>query len=192
MLNNNASKQKMSFLNKYGYFIAVAVGAIALITMVIISSLNQSSDPPPATDAQIVFAMPVMDATIYKNFDKNFLQYNPSMNYWEAHKAVSFLVSSNLNVCAAYDGIIKEVYTNFLDGTVVVIDHGQGLETSYGSLDKESLEVKVGDTVKKGEKIGSASDSANKETNLGAYLYFTAYENGEKIDPSGYLSMELK
>lgn len=192
MLKNYSTKQKTNFLEKYGYLIAVAVGVLLITVVLILSSLYKPEEPFENVDGPILFAMPVMDATIHKSYNGTELLYNPTLNVWEAHKAVDFLVSSNLNVCTAYDGVVKEVYTNYLEGTVIVIDHGKGLRTSYGSLDKDSVAVEVGATVKKGDKIGVASDSANRETNLGAYLHFITYDNGKKIDPSGYLNMELK
>ncbi len=192
MLNNHSTKQKTNFFNKYSYFIVVTVGVLTLSLLLIITSLYSPQEPAKTVNAPILFAMPVMDATIHKNYNGQELQYNATLNMWEAHKAVDFLVSSNLNVCAAYDGVVNEIYTNYLEGTVIVIDHGKGLKTSYGSLDKDSLVVEVGATVQKGQKIAVASNSANRETNLGAYLHFITYDNGKKIDPSGYLNMELK
>lgn len=191
MVQNNSKQKQPSFLAKYGYFVAIGLGVVAFTVVLIIASLTRSEQPPPV-DTRMSFGMPVLDATIYKDFSDTKLQYNATLNKWEAHKGLTFLSSSNTNVYAALDGVVEKIYTNHLEGTVVEISHGNGLKTSYGSLSEDGLNVEVGTSVTKGDVIGVASESACREIGVGAKVHFIVLENGKKIDPAGYLNVELK
>ncbi|SHH50530.1 peptidoglycan DD-metalloendopeptidase family protein [Clostridium grantii] len=69
-------------------------------------------------------------------------------------------------VVAAMDGEVKEVSTSTEDGAKVVIYHAQsGLRTVYANLGTD-INIKVGDSVKQGDKIGT----------IGATTVRAAYE----------------
>ncbi|MHA6334633.1 peptidoglycan DD-metalloendopeptidase family protein [Qipengyuania sp. CAU 1752] len=67
-------------------------------------------------------------------------------------------------------------------GRQVLIDHGNGWQTSYGHLAR--ITVKKGDVVKAGERIGLAGD-AGKATR--PELHFEIRKDGEDIDPASKL-----
>ena len=186
------------FMKKYGYYLLVGFCLLALALIIIISTtLNKSTVQQNNNNNQEVnatattFTLPVLNATVYKEYNDKSLVYNKTLNQWEAHKSIDFLVASGSNVYAIADGTVKEVYTNYLEGTVVVIEHGDNLTSKYGSL-KEEVSVKVGDKVKKGDVIGTASDSAMRETDIGTYLHFEMLEGETKVDPAGYLNISNK
>lgn len=199
MIQDYSKKQKIKdFISKYGYLIAVLT-TIVLLSIVIAITANasnsnkvQDGENKVPVSSQIVFDLPMLDATIYKEYNGTELVYNSTLKQWEAHKAIDFVATSNANVYAVMDGVVKDVYSNYLEGTVVVLEHANGLTTSYGSLD-ENVEVEEGDTVKKGDVLGKASESASRECGIGAYLHFTTFDNeGKKIDPSAYLNLSSK
>jgi len=64
-------------------------------------------------------------------------------------------------------------------GNVVFIDHGDGYETQYWHLKKDSVIVSVGQQVKAGQEIGRAASSGNS---FGPHLHFETLVNG----PSGW------
>jgi murein DD-endopeptidase MepM/ murein hydrolase activator NlpD len=61
--------------------------------------------------------------------------------------------------------------------TVVIIDHGQGIRTVYGNLDRAS--VRKGDRVTAGQPIGSSGESLS-----GAFVHFEVWRGAERLDPS--------
>ena len=67
-------------------------------------------------------------------------------------------------------------------GRQVLIDHGNGWQTSYGHLSR--ITVKKGDVVKAGERIGIAGD-AGKATR--PELHFEIRKNGKDVDPASKL-----
>lgn len=67
-------------------------------------------------------------------------------------------------------------------GRQVLIDHGNGWQTSYGHLSR--ITVKKGDVVKAGERIGIAGD-AGKATR--PELHFEIRKDGADVDPASKL-----
>ncbi len=81
-------------------------------------------------------------------------------------------------VKAANDG--RVVWANNLGiyGSCIVLDHGYGLQSIYGHL--RELDVKEGDIVQKGQKMGIAG-----ETGLagGVHVHFSMQIDGVQINP---------
>lgn len=81
------------------------------------------------------------------------------------HEGVDYHTPKGTEILSMNDGVV--IYTGVFDysGKLVVIEHGFGLKSWYAHLD--SIDVSVGDTVKKGDVIGIggtsgfASDSAD-------------------------------
>lgn len=80
-------------------------------------------------------------------------------------------------VAAAADGTVTAVSPLSGGKTGVLVDHGDGLETTYANLDR--AEVSAGDAVRKGQALGTCGDS----------LYFEYRANGEPVDPSEKLGL---
>ncbi|HEY5926304.1 MAG TPA: M23 family metallopeptidase [Kofleriaceae bacterium] len=64
-------------------------------------------------------------------------------------------------------------------GNVVFIDHGSGIITRYAHMKK--IEVKVGDTVVGGARIGQLGSSGRT---TGAHLHFEVRLSGRSVDPN--------
>ena len=67
-------------------------------------------------------------------------------------------------------------------GRQVLIDHGNGWQTSYGHLAK--VTVKKGDIVKTGERIGLSGDAGGAER---TELHFEIRKDGRDVDPASML-----
>ena len=194
MNNENAADEKTTWLGKYWYVALFAFGLCAFILVSVILSATKTSNTPATTNAntsQMMFCLPIAEATIYKGYNDKALQYNATLNQWEVHKAVDFQAPLGAEVCSVSAGVVTDIYSNYLDGTVVVIAHANNLKSKYASLDSE-VNVKVGDSVVAGQVIGKVSTSAKAESGDNAHLHFEMLENDKKIDPSGYLNMTNK
>lgn len=191
-MNKQLNKREvLAFLKKYGYILVLSVVLLATaIVMTVIVSNPKDNSQPTNTDA-ITFYSPVLNATVAKGYSDTTLMYNSTLKQWEAHKAVTFTVASASDVFAVLDGTVKDVYTNYLQGTVVVVEHANKLTSTYASL-AEDVSVNVGDIVKKGDVIGKASNTANAELNLGNHLRYELRNDGSVVDPSTYLNLEDK
>lgn len=184
-------KDVVAFLKKYGYIVVLSV--IMLVTAIVMAVIVNNTDGTQETGGtpNTTFTSPILNAVVAKGYSDSALMYNSTLKQWEAHRAVTFTVAAPGDVFAVLDGKVLDVYSNYLDGTVVVIEHAGGLTSVYGSLSEEAL-VKVGDTVARGSVIGKASNTANAEVNLGTHLRYQLLQNGQIIDPTTHLNLELK
>lgn len=183
----------INFLKKYGYIIGLSIIMLALsIILIVFANKPQANDNnQPVNTDPVTFYSPLLNFTVAKDYNDKNLVYNTTLKQWEAHKGVCFTAPEGSDVFAALDGVVEDVYTNHLDGTVVVLSHNNNLKTYYSSLAKDAP-VKKGDTVKKGDVIGRISNTGANELNLGNHLHFEVTENGVKVDPSLYLDLGNK
>jgi len=100
------------------------------------------------------------------------------------HTGMDYNVPVGTPVKAALDGVVSQVDINADYGTSVMIDHPNGMQTIYAHLSAKN--VKVGDQVSKGQKIGKSGKSGNAS---GPHLHFEV-RNGKNnpINPSEFLS----
>lgn len=187
--------QKMkNVFQKYAYYILLGVLVLAAIIALVVVGVNRSDNKTPITeDVSVTISpyLPVLNATIYKEYSADELVYNSTLKQWEVHKGLDFQSATGSSVYSILDGTVVDVYSNVLEGSVVVIEHDNGLVSTYGSLD-ENVNVKEGDTVNRGQVIGSVADTASSELEAGAHLHFSIMDNGKSVDPAAYLNISAK
>ena len=192
--NNQRKKIIMNYV--YATLVALLVIACAVTIAMTANAKSKSNgnigggngDVPVANTTYIV---PMKNATIQKDYSNTELQFNDTMKQWEIHKAIDFLAGDEANVFAVADGTVSNVYTNYLEGTVVEIAHKNGIVSVYKSLASE-VSVKTGDKVSAGQVIGTASETMSQELNSGKHLHFEMLSNGTKVDPNNYLDLGTK
>ena len=115
-----------------------------------------------------------------------------TLGHWHFHTGLDMAAEVGAAVVACLDGTVEEVVIDDkLDGTTVTIQHENGLKTVYSYIDvKEGL--KKGDSVKRGEQIGTVSEPEGAEFKQEAHLHFEVIENGEKKDPATFLDIAEK
>lgn len=195
---DKSNTQRKKIIMNYVYATLVALLVIACAVTIAMTANAKSKpngnigggngDVPVANTTYIV---PMKNATIQKDYSNTELQFNDTMKQWEIHKAIDFLAGDETNVFAVADGTVSNVYTNYLEGTVVEIAHKNGIVSVYKSLASE-VSVKTGDKVSAGQVIGTASETMSQELNSGKHLHFEMLSNGTKVDPNNYLDLGTK
>ena len=99
---------------------------------------------------------------------------------WQTHPAVDILGSPGEAVCACADGTVIDAYRDSLWGNVIVLEHADGLTSTYAGLNTLNM-VTVGETVRAGETISAVGQSASCETELPAHLHFALERDGEPM-----------
>lgn len=118
------------------------------------------------------FAMPTPSRNITSNFG-----YRPAFR--RMHKGLDIKVYIGDTIVSAFDGKVRVVrYDAGGYGNYVVIRHHNGLETIYGHLSKQLVEVNQ--DVKAGEPIGLGGNTGRS---FGSHLHFETRLLGEAIDP---------
>lgn len=150
-------------------------------------SKNPGEEDPPVK--KLTFVTPC-NGTVKVAFSDVDYVWNQTMERYETHSAIDF-VSDDLNVYAAADGKIKEIDTDDLNGSYIVIEHEEGYVTKYMSLDKLPS-LKVGAQVKQGQLLGKMSTSQGLEALDGAHLHFELLKDGVEINPLDVLVLDEK
>lgn len=190
--------QKRKYLMSYIYAGIVALFVVACaIVIAVVNAKNTTPNETNVGNQQTVqvavetYVVPMKNATIAKDYSGSELQFNSTLKQWEIHKAIDFVATDDLNVYAVRNGTVSNVYTNYLEGTVVEITHKDGIVSVYKSLNKE-VKVSVGDSVNAGNVIGTVAESMAQELNSGAHLHFEMIKNGIKVNPNDYLDLGTK
>ena len=150
---------------------------------------GQVTDPDPIIKV-VSFIMPVSDATDIGEYSATMV-FNQTLGRYQSHMAMDFYAEEGSPVLAVYDGTIESVSSTLLEGTTIVINHGDGLKTIYNSLE-DGENVVVGQRVNQGDIIGAVSSTNRQEYKNGPHLHFSVEENGEIIDPIKYLVIDEK
>ena len=120
----------------------------------------------------------------------------------DGYKSTDFILKNiaqmkeGVNVIAGDSGVIKSVRSDVADvsvelsgvgsvkgyecGNGIIIEHKRGYETQYCHLKKDSIALKRGDKVEKGQTIGEVGLSGLSSF---PFLEFTVRLNGKAVDP---------
>jgi murein DD-endopeptidase MepM/ murein hydrolase activator NlpD len=96
----------------------------------------------------------------------------------QVHLGFDLAVTANVPVVAANDGRVLHASWLGIFGNCVILDHGVGVQSLYGHL--SSVDVKVGDAVKKGQTIGRSGMTGMAG---GDHLHFTMLVHGRPVNP---------
>lgn len=124
--------------------------------------------------------------TVDIGFSNTELVFDPTQKHWATHEGVDLIAEAGEQVKCSFDGTVKSVTTDSFDGTTVVITHDGGFETTYKLLDGVTL--KAGDSVAEGDVLGAVSSSALSEIAQGTHIHLELTKDGEKIDPTAYMT----
>lgn len=126
------------------------------------------------------FSLPLAGG-VDKAFSDGDMVQSKTMGDWRVHNGVDFLGTVGDQVRAVNNGVVKAVYDDILWGTVVEIDHGDGLVARYCGLGKGST-VSVGDKVKINDRIGNLG-AVPVESADEVHLHFEMRQDGTAVDP---------
>ncbi len=115
------------------------------------------------------------------------MRIHPFYKTLQSHQGVDYTIPEGSSVFATADGVVRDVATrNSTHGLTVVIDHGNGYETSYSHLSKTN--VRRGQQVRRGDIIALSGDTG---LSLSPHLHYEVRHNGMRVDPIHYFFMEL-
>lgn len=112
------------------------------------------------------------------------MRIDPFLRSQKSHKGLDFAGPRNSNVLASADGKVKLVDFKKGFGNLIVIDHGNDIETVYAHLKKTN--VKSGDIVKRGDIIAVQGNSGRT---TGDHLHYEVKINGINQDPNMFVNV---
>ncbi len=130
--------------------------------------------PRPKTVATGKLSRPISGGIISSNY---------GMRRGSMHKGVDFAARTGTRISAADGGTVTWAgWKSGGWGYLVVINHGNGIETFYAHNSK--VTVKVGQKVAKGEQIAKMGSTGNSS---GPHVHFEVHVNGRYVNPWKYI-----
>lgn len=146
---------------------------------------NIKDDRYTTTEApsSVYFATPLENG-ISREFSKGELIKNATTGDWRTHNGADYKGVAGDPVKAIFGGTVTAVRDDPLWGTVVSIDHGNGITAEYRGFAKDST-LQPGDTVKINDKIGTLGEIPIEKAE-GVHLHLEIYKNGVAVSPADY------
>lgn len=152
------------------------------------------SDQPYSSESEvveekpkaIVFAMPVVGEVIKGHSDTQ-LQFSKTYGDMRIHQGIDISSKIGTAVSSAADGTVTAIEPNTSIGTVITIDHNNGITIKYASID--NLKFKIGDAVKSGDIIGTVG-SIPAECEDKEHIHIEVYKDSKPVDPLKALGLE--
>lgn len=107
------------------------------------------------------------------------MRMHPILHEERMHKGIDIAVPHGTPVRAMRGGTVKFAGWNGASGLCVVLDHGNGLETTYKHCSK--LRVTAGGRVKRHQIIGEAGSTG---MSTGSHVHFMVTDHGKQVDPA--------
>ena len=114
------------------------------------------------------------------------MRIHPFYKTLTSHQGVDYAIPEGSRVFATADGRVKEIKRSSTAGQTVIIDHGNGYETSYSHLSK--ISVVRNQQVRRGAIIALSGDTG---LSLAPHLHYEVRLGGVRVDPIHYFFMEL-
>lgn len=128
-------------------------------------------------------ANPTQWPTLSKRLTSNFGYRSDPFNGRSAyHAGIDIAGERGDPVFAAGSGTVTTAERSGVRGLYIIVQHSNGLETWYMHLD--SLDVKAGDQVEQGERIGRLGNTGRS---TGPHLHFQVVKNNQTVNPLPYV-----
>ncbi|MCD4850747.1 M23 family metallopeptidase [Arthrobacter sp. AK01] len=141
---------------------------------------------PPATPAASPAAAaarlgaPLASMSVTSPFG---IRTSPISGTGELHTGLDLVAACQVAVFAAGAGTVVEAgWSPYGGGNRIVVDHGNGLKSTYNHL--AAIETSVGATVTAGQRLAAAGTTGNS---TGCHLHFEVLLNGQTVNPQGWM-----
>lgn len=134
---------------------------------------------------ELEFIYPV-EGEIAKEYAREKLVFSETLQEWVAHNGIDIKAERTTVVKATEEGTVKSIKNDPRYGLTVVIEHRDGYKSVYSNLLTTEFVVE-GDSVTKGQSLGTVGNSAIFEISDEPHLHFELLKDEEYVDPSIYL-----
>lgn len=148
------------------------------------SDKKSEGDKAKQEKKELSFEVP-LEGEIYRDYSDTNLIYSETLEEWTTHYGVDIKAEKGSAVASSEAGKVKSIKDDPRYGLTVTIDHGQGFETVYSNLLSAEF-IKQGDSVKKGQTIGTVGSSGAFEIVDEPHLHFEMLLDSQNVNPTTY------
>ncbi len=131
--------------------------------------------------------IPLDNLTIARTGATTGKKINPFFKTFAGHTGIDLMAPYGTDVAATGGGVVVEVLRqNKGLGNMVIIDHGNGLRTTYAHL--SDIYVAINQKVKRGKVIGKVGNSG---ASFSTSLHYEVRKGGRALDPVNYFFANL-
>ena len=148
----------------------------------------ETAEPESAAAASVTagyFIWPVNGA-VEREYSGDKLTYDRTMADWRTHSGVDLAADQGSQVLAVNNGTVSAVYEDEMLGSVVEVDHGDGLVSVYANL-QPGPAVQTGQRVSVGDVLGTVGATALGESAQESHLHFAMRYMDQTADPAQWL-----
>ena len=146
---------------------------------------TSEDEQEPKETKELSFQRPV-EGEIVREFAQENLVYSETLEEWVTHNGIDIKADKTTVVKAAEAGVVKSIKNDPRYGLTIVIEHDDTYQTVYSNLLTSEFVVE-GETVEKGQSIGTVGNSAVFEIADEPHLHFEILKDAIAIDPSIYI-----
>jgi len=146
------------------------------------TSKKEENNVEEETNQSLEFIAPVSGEIITDYADETLI-YSNTLEEWTTHLGIDIKADKASTVVASEQGTVKSIKNDPRYGLTITISHLDGYETVYSNLLSSEF-VSEGDTVKKGQTIGTVGESASFEVSDVPHLHFEMYKDGNVLNPT--------
>lgn len=150
------------------------------------SDESTASAEAPQKNTVKTYSMPVQ-GEIIKNYSEKELQYSATYGDMRLHSGIDIACEEGTAVSACADGTVLSAENSSELGSVVTIDHGDGIAARYAAI--KDVKVKAGDKVSAGDIIGSVT-AIPCECADQSHLHLEVYKDGHAAAPLETLKLD--
>jgi murein DD-endopeptidase MepM/ murein hydrolase activator NlpD len=218
---NISMKKKIDFSDKsvrakIVYATVISILCVTAIVVGIVSAASKTKDIPPAEqppvteklpegkpeqtppteelpkpEPKLSFIAPVA-GNVSKEHSYEVPVFSTTLGEWRVHTGIDISCDEGASVFASEAGVVSGIYSDPMLGYTVEITHKNDIKTRYSNLAGGESELRVGDAVDVGDKIGVVGDSSVSELAEEPHLHFEVLLKGVKVNPMDYINEESK
>jgi murein DD-endopeptidase MepM/ murein hydrolase activator NlpD len=125
-----------------------------------------------------------VNGNVIMNYSMDHTIYFATLMQYKVNPAIIIDAEVGTEVKSAAKGVVTSIDAdNEETGYTITMGIGDGYSLIYGQLNKDSVSLKVGDTVNAGDVIGTVSEPTKYYTVEGSNLYFQVMNNDKNVNP---------
>ena len=149
------------------------------------TTTNNTETQTKETKKELSFQKPV-EGDVVREYAKDNLIYSNTLEEWTTHLGIDIKADKTTVVKSAEAGTVKSIKNDPRYGLTVVVEHADNFQTVYSNLLTSEFVVE-GETIEKGQAIGTVGNTAVFEIADEPHLHFEILKDNVQVDPSIYI-----